>query len=265
MKTVVQVMKKGYNNSYLYTEYFLHNALQHFGFCLTRDEKSADFSVTAYIDYDAKYFLLTSPFFDRLQGDQRQKLCEAIAVAMKSEVRLHPQLGEILPPNALKFEFLYSSTSNAYEEPALIESGDSDLELDGNWWRADQSGNVGFAIVNYGGPTQGLDVILQAPFWAAPFLFVESAQVRRVTKWEWERREMVFEKRGSSFHCRLEDFAILPGRNRMSALWCRARTKYECAEFYIDLNIKNKGPLPTNLLVTVKPLSGKGFTTTFPL
>ena len=168
-------------------------------------------------------------------------------------------------PNATVFHFLYSRTSSAYEEPALIESGDSRLTFEGHGWEAGQSGNVGFSVINYGGPTKGLDVILQAPVWAAPFLSVESAEIRRYTKQGQQSQELVFKKIGSRFLCRLEQFDILPGRNEMSALWCRTRTKYLCAEFNIDLKLRSRAPLQTQLSLSVNPFSGEGCMTTITL
>lgn len=265
MKTILQVRKKGYNNDYRYTEFFLHNALQPYGFHLTRDEKTADFSVTAYIDRNSEHFWLVSEFFDQLKGEEKQRFCEVAAVAMKSEVLLCPLPEDVFPPNASVYEFLYSSTSNAYEEPALIEKGDSVLQLEGHWWEDGQRGNTGCKIVNYGGSTVGLDVILQVPFWAIPFLSIESAQIRRRTSQGVERQQIAFERMGNRFICQLESFRILPGRNRLSARWCRARSKYQNAEFYIDLTLKNKGPIPVKLFMTVSPFLGEGFTMAFDL
>ncbi|MBE6564696.1 MAG: hypothetical protein E7655_05440 [Ruminococcaceae bacterium] len=267
METVVQVKRKGCNDSYRYMEYYLHNALQAYGYSLTRDEATADFSVTAYLDWNETYFSLISPFFDRLQGDTLDAFLKDLAAAMKSEVWLHPypQPEDDTLPNVSVFCFLYSRTSNAYQEPALIESGDSNLDFEGHYWTKDQRGNVGFTLVNYGGPSKGLTVSLQAPLWAAPFLTVESAQIRRYTKQGGESREMVFQRNGARLVCSMEQFDILPGRNRMSALWCRTRTKYQCAVFYIDLIIKNRSPLHTQLLLEVDPFSGEGCTATIEL
>ncbi len=265
MKTVLQIEKKGYNDAYNFTEYFLHNALQHFGFNLTRDEKTADFSVTAYIDRNVDYVLFTSSFFDQLQGEEQKKFCEAAAIAMKSEALMYPLTGEIQLPNAEVYRFLYSSTSNAYKEPALIENGDSDLDIESRYCTIGNSGDLGFSVVNYGGPTQGLDVTLLVPLWALPFLSVESAQIRRHTKQGVETKKMVFERIGYRFVCRLNDYQILQGRNRMSALWCRTRSKYQCATFFIDLKLKYRGPIPIKLYVMVKPFSGSGSSTMFEI
>jgi len=270
MKTVLKIMKKGFNDNYRYTEYFLHNAFQYFGYNLTRDEKTADFSVTAYINSNEKYFFLTSPFFDKLHGEECSKLCEVVPAEMKSDVTLYPQHDEIILPNASVHRFLYSSISNAYNEPALVEKGISKLEIEGkhneiNIIGAGQPGNLGFKVVNYGGPAVGLNVIIQAPFLSAPFLSVESATIHRyTTQWK-DSHEMTFQKSGNRFICSLENYEILPGRNKMSALWCRTRSKYQCAEFFINFKLRNKSPLRTKILITVTPFSGEGATTEFTL
>lgn len=265
MKKVLRVKVKGYNAYYRYTEHFLHNALQSFGYNLTRDEKTADFAVTAYINPDAEYFSLTSTFFDQLQGEEQEKLCNAISKAMKSEVLVCPWSEDAVEHLSSEFRFLYSSTSNAYDEPALIEKGDSNLKYEGYSYEMENRGHFTLDVVNYGGPTRGLDVIIEAPLWAMPFLSVESAQIHWYTKEGYRQTDMVFKKKANRLACKLKDFEILSGRNEMSALWCRSRTKYQSVKFYVDFKLKYIFPIQPEIIITVKPFFGKGVTIKYNL
>ena len=129
MNRVLQIKKKGYNDDFRYTEYFLHNALQTFGYYLTRDEATASFTVTAYINHRVDYMLFTSPFFDQISEENILAYTEAIAAAMKSDAVFLSHPGEIKTRGTAVYRFHFSNTTNAFAEAAVIESGKSLLEI----------------------------------------------------------------------------------------------------------------------------------------
>lgn len=256
MDRVLQVKKKGFNDDPRYAEFYLHNALQNFGYYLTRDETTADFVVTAYIDHRTKYILFTSPFFDLLKDDELLSYTEAIAIAMKSTAAFIPRLNEIKTQGVATYHFLYSSTTNAYLEPATIENGSTLLECSS---RSVGFGRLGLKITNYGGPSRGMDIIIDAPLLTSVFMKIEDAQIRRYTKGGMLTEKLIFQKKHSQYICRLNDFLIHPGLNKKSALWSRTRTKYQDTEFYMDLSLAASAPITGNIVLTVKPHFGSGF------
>lgn len=211
MNRVLRIEKKGYNDDYRYTEYFLHNALQAFGYYLTRDEATASFAVTAYIDHRVNYMLFTSPFFDQISEENILAYTEAITAAMKSEAIFMPHSGEIKTRGVTIYRFLFSNITNAFAEPAVIESGKSILEI------ANQSVslcNFGFKVINYGGPSHGLDIVVKTSHFATAILDFEVAQIRRYTKKGMITEKLIFERDLNRYICRANDFEIYPGLNK---------------------------------------------------
>lgn len=259
MRRILQVRKKGYNDDFRYTEYFLHNALQSFGYNLTRDELTASFTVTAYIDHRVNYMLFTSPFFDQIPEENIFAYTAAIASAMKSEAIFLPHPGEIKTRGTAIFHFHFSNTTNAFAEPAVIESGKSVLEVANKNVSLGGIGSFGFKVINYGGPSQGIDVIFETTPLAAEFLEIEVAQIRRYTKKGMVTEKLIFKKDHNGYICQVNGFEIYPGLNKNSALWCRSRTKYQNTEFYMDFAIKNNMPTSSDVVLTVRPHFGEGF------
>lgn len=259
MKRTLQVRKKGYNDALGYTDYFLHNALSAFGYYLTRDESTADFTITAYIDHREDYMLFTSPFFDLLEDKDLFVYSDAIAAAMKSDALFLPHPGEIKTRGVAIYQFLFSSTTNAFDEPATIETGKSILECANRNVSLNGSGSFGLKVINYGGPSRGMDVIFEVPRLASAFFKIENAQIRRYTKKGMLTLPLLFEKVGNRFICQLNDFEIHPGLNKNSALWCRSRTKYQDTKFYMDFTVASHVLASTDVTLTVKPHWGEGF------
>ena len=63
MKRVLYIKRKGFNYYTDYTELYLHEALQNYGFSLIREKEKSTFGVTVYISENEKYMAVLSPFF----------------------------------------------------------------------------------------------------------------------------------------------------------------------------------------------------------
>ena len=224
MKRILQIKRKYFNDAPNYTEYYLHNAFQKFGYALTRDEAAADFEITAYINHRTDYMLFVSSFFDTIPEEILLAYTEEIAAAMKSDAMFLPHPGEINTRGVAVYRFLFSSTANAFEEPALIENGESVLE---SGTRSISVGGLGLKVTNFGGPSKGLEISIESSRAASRFLKIEAAQIRRYTKKGLITEPLTFEWLDGRYVCRLDDFEIFPGLNKNSALWCRSIKKYQ--------------------------------------
>lgn len=260
MNRVLSVKRKGSNDSFGYTEYFLHNAFQTFGYYLTRDEDTTDFIITAYIDHRKEYMLFTSPFFDQLKEENLWKYAESLALSMKSEAIFFLYEGKIETKGVAISQFRFSKTTNAFAEPAVIKTGKCILEAANRNFSLGKLGGFGLTVINYGGPSQGLDIIIETSFSASLSLKIENAQIRRYTKKGMTTEQLSFKKIDNQYICQMDDFIIHPGLNKNSAVWCRSRTKYQDAKFYMDFIITSSAPIDADIKLTVKPHLGDGFT-----
>lgn len=259
MGRILSVKKKGYNDDPRYTEYFLHNALQKFGYSLTRDSNTADFAITAYIDHRVNHMLFISPFFDQISEEDIDEYSKEISMAMKGESVFLPQLDEIKTQGVAIYHFLFSSKTNAFAEPAIVDSGKTLLEIAGHSSSLGHIGSFGFKVINFGGPSQGMDIVIKTSYPENLFLNIEDAQIRRYTKKGMITEKLVFKKSKNQYICRMDDFKIHPGLNKNSAAWCRSRTKYQDSEFYIDFTITSRVPIFSDINLTINPHWGEGF------
>lgn len=157
MKRVLYIKRKGFNYYTDYTELYLHNALQNYGYSLIRQRAKSSFSVAVYICESEKYMALLSPFFDSIDEADLPSLCESFSKNFKSEVIVSACPDDSVFPGE-KEVFMFSEDFSAFDEPIYLTDEPPKLK----WKTADCffKTNEPYLIrfVNTGGKLSGIRI-----------------------------------------------------------------------------------------------------------
>ncbi len=260
MKKILRVKRRinGVGGDPRYMEYYLHNGLKNYGYTLTREVDKASFKVTAYNNFRIDTVYYESTFFDEIAEEEVCEFNRVLTESMKEPAELADHPGCIDTKGVAVYEFYFSDKSDAFSVEPLIKEGGSVLELGlreclcsvGNPWVT--------KIVNFGGPSKGVEIIIETNLVTSLCVKFEKAQLRRYTKDGLSERSIQFDKKGNRYICRVDDFEIAPGLNKLSAQWCRSRRMQDGAEFYISFVPEGNVKMPINGRITVTPYDGKG-------
>ena len=216
MKKMLMIKRKGFNYYTDYTELYLHNAFQNYGYSIVRDKDKSDFSVFVYISEAEKYMKVTSPFFDNLSENNVTELCDVFSEAFKSEVTI-TEASEYENDSINTYEFMLSNNHSAYDEPVYMVDEPPKLE-----WRTrdinfETNKDYCMSFVNVGGKFSGINITFD--FNENIYdLDLSDAHISRWNGHSFSRQEIVFKKEENSFKADIDFLKIEKGINPKSAV-----------------------------------------------
>ncbi len=241
-----------------YMEYYMHNGFKEYGYTLTREIEKSSFKVEAYVSHSEKYVYYVCDFFDNLSDDEIARCNEIFTVSMKEESELIPFDDMPKHKNARTDVFYMSNHSDAYEQPPVIETGESILDTGIKTVFCNVGHSYMVEVINYGGRSKGIEIVFEADKITGLHVKLENAMIYWYESTGKVSEEITFVKKGRTYTCSLPDFEINPGRNPLSAVWCRSYKKYNNMCYYIAFTPTGFLNMPVEGILTVKPMCGKG-------
>ncbi len=216
MKRMLIIKRKGFNYYTDYTELYLHNAFQNYGYSVVRNKAQSDFSVTVYISETEKHMKMTSTFFDELSESDALNLCGIFSDAFKSEVVITANTGYEHSQFDV-YEFLLSKTYSAYNEPVYLIDEPPKLEQRIGVIGFKTNKNNSMSFVNTGGKLSGINITFDFDENIYD-LDIPDAYISRFNGESFSRQEFLFEKENSSFKANIDFLKIEKGINPESAI-----------------------------------------------
>lgn len=216
MKRVLYIRRKGFNYYTDYTELYLHNALENYGFSLIRRADKCTFSVRVYISESEKYMALLSPFFDSIDESDLIKLCKNFSNAFKSEV-----IVSACPDDAVftgdEEYFMFSESFSAFDEPVYLTESPASLhrKIADCFFRSNNPYLIRF--VNTGGKLSGIDIALEFEENIGR-LSIEEAEIICYENKKEARKPLVFTKENGAFGAKADFLTIEQGINPACAV-----------------------------------------------
>ena len=223
MKRVLYIRRKGFNYYTDYTELYLHNALQSYGFSLIREKEKSTFGVTVYISESEKYMAALSPFFDSIGDEDLLTLCEHFSKTFKSETIVSACADDSVFPGDKEY-FMFSENYSAFDEPIYIT--DAPAKLKRKTASCFLTANKPYLIrfVNNGGKLSGADIVLDFEE-NISHLSIADAEIIHCENKKDVRNPLAFTKVGNSFSAKADLIYIEKGINPSSAV-LRAKRLY---------------------------------------
>lgn len=216
MKRMLMVKRKGFNYYTDYTELYLHNAFQNYGYSIVRDKAKSDFSVFVYISEAEKYMKATSPFFDDLSENNVAELCDVFTETFKSEVTM-VEASEYDNDSINTYEFMLSKNHSAYDEPVYLIDEPPKLERRIGVVNFKTNKDNSMSFVNVGGKISGINITLD--FNEKIYdLDLLDARVSHFNGENFIRQEFVFEKVNNTFKADIDFVKVDKGINPKSAV-----------------------------------------------
>ena len=254
MKRVLYVRRKGFNYYTDYTELYLHEALQNYGFSLIREKEKSTFGVTVYISESEKYMAMLSPFFDSIDETDLITLCEIFSKTFKSEAIVSACPDDAVFPGDKEY-FMFSENYSAFDEPVYLIEEAPKLK----WKTADCLFQVNnpylIRFVNIGGKLSGINIALDFEE-DIRGLSIEKAEIIYYINKKETRKPVNFTKSNNSFFADADFLFIDKGINPACAV-LRAKKLYnEELKHGFALKLMPESSTDTILKPTLRILSG---------
>lgn len=216
MRKMLLVKRKGFNYYTDYTEHYLHNAFQNYGYSIVRDESKSDFSVLVYISETEKYMKMISPFFDNLSEKDIENFCNLFSVAFKSEVKME-DFDESQCNSMYPYKFMLSKNHSAYNEPAYLI--DAPPKLERRTYNCNFTTNKVslMSFVNVGGNISGLKIIFDFSE-NVEDLQLSDSKISYYANKENTVLDISFDKNDKTFTSNIDSFKTDKGINPKSAV-----------------------------------------------
>ena len=223
MKRVLYIRRKGFNYYTDYTELYLHNALQSYGYSLIREKEKSTFNVTVYISETEKYKALLSPFFDSIDETELLSLCENFSIAFKSEAMISVCPDDAIFPGEKEF-FMFSDKFSAFDEPVYLTEEAPKLKMKTAecFFRTNKPYHIRF--VNNGGRLSGIRIVLDFDEDISD-LTIDEAEIIYYEKKNEIRIPLSFVRTDNGFCSQADFFYLEKGINPASAV-LRAKKLY---------------------------------------
>ena len=250
MKRVLYIKRKGFNYYTDYTELYLHNALQNYGYNLIRECDKSTFSVTLYISENEKYMALLSPFFDSINENDLLTLCENFSKAFKSEVIVSACPDDSTFPGDKEI-FLFSENFNAFDEPVYLTEETPELKrkMADCFFKTNTPYLIRFA--NTGGKLTGIRIVLDFNEDISSLTIVEA----EITYYENKKeisRPLTFTYDGTSLCTKADFICIEKGINTASAFLRGKKLYNEEIKYGFSLKITPVSSDNTTLTPTLR-------------
>ena len=216
MKKMLMIKRKGFNYYTDYTELYLHNAFQNYGYSIVRDKAKSDFIVSVYISEAEKYMKATSPFFDNLRENNVTKLCDVFSKAFKSEVTM-AEASERENESINTYEIMLCNNHSAYDEPVYLINELPKLEQRISVIDFKTNTNNSISFVNVGGKFSGINITFDFEE-SMHDLVLSDAHISRFNGESFLRQEFLFKKVNSSFKADIDFLKLEKGINPKSAV-----------------------------------------------
>lgn len=216
MKRVLYIKRKGFNYYTDYTELYLHNAFQKFGYNLVRDPIKSSFCVTVFISEAEKYMAFLSPYFDSLSDDDLISICEKFSAEFKSEA-VFSLCKDDMKFSGEKETFMFSDRYSAFDEPVYLtdEKPELTIKTADTYFTANKPYLIRF--VNTGGELSGIDVILDF-YESTDKLIIDEAEIIYYENKKEFRKALNFRKDSNSFTAEADFVNIKEGINQNCAV-----------------------------------------------
>lgn len=254
MKRVLYISRKGFNYYTDYTELYLHNALQNYGYNLIRQADKSTFNVTVYISESEKYMTLLSPLFDSIDEADLPSLCENFSKNFKSEV-----IVSACPDNSIfpgeKEVFMFSDSFSAFDEPIYLTDEPPKLK----WKTADCFFRTNepylIRLVSIGGKLSDVRIALEFEE-TSDTLLINEAEITYYKNKKQFTQPLTFINDGTCFFSRADFLSIDKGINPYCAL-LRAKKLYtEEDKLGFSLKLLSKCTADVILTPTLRIFSG---------
>ena len=214
MKRVFLIKRKGFNYYGSYTEKNLHQAFEHKGYYLVKEQEKRLFGVIVDAPMSEKYMTVLSPFFDTLSEEEAYEFAEILSEKFKSEVRIDYITGNYEIKDT-PYVFMFSDVHNAFDEDVYVVDSEPEFVRESYSVYCKSGDLYSEEYVNYGGRFKGIEISIS---FDVEDVEIEDAFLAYEPHTEVVRRQIVFEKKNGVFVCVLDDFSMDKGINKHSAV-----------------------------------------------
>ena len=267
MSAALKIIKKGFNFYTDYIDRYMHNTMENVGFHLVRDKEKADIAIVCINDLNSRYMYFVSDYF--LNADKNTK--NIISTAAEKNFKSYAQFSEI---DTDRFSFgitdgkpiihinnkedtdlhimMFSKKYNAFEEPAFVRGGNSELvnvSRDAEF----RTNKINmFTYQNYGGIKKGLTIYADAD---TDNIVFGKAEICKNGVAEELCFERISENGVYRYKCCLPDFEIPEGINKNSArlLYKKGQDERIKRQFFIKICVEDKEDKICDFRLTLIP------------
>lgn len=227
METHIKLRKKGFNYYTDYTEKYLNETLEAYGYKLSLRKENGKGSLTLFWD-ESPWLTVSAPWFDEMSEEKEKEVAENLAEKFKTKYEIVNE--EAVATYEEMHEYYITDGIGAIDEPFFISDGEPCFEWVTMPFRQNYNKPYHISFQNYGGIKKGLVAEITVKNKNAEIKDFELRKMVSNGEFEAFKTEPIVAEKQNSKIYRFEfpEYVIPEGINRYSIKLMAEKKQTEC-------------------------------------